>query len=423
MAKTRRAYEGAGASSTLNGGFAAGGTTLSVAAATGWPYGSDPFFIVIEPGTANEEKLLVTRANSGDLNLTVSGSRGADGTTDVTHADGSTVYPVFTATDADEANELSSTWTTKGDIVTHGASTFERLPVGTDGYVLTADSAASGGLAWGQVDTDQIATNAVTQDKLNSNSVGSDEIIAASIAESKLASSLVEKLVPAGTVVATIRSSADSGYLLLDGTPVTSANTLYPALWDIAPAAWKSGTTLTLPDVSNKMLFGSGTTSLGATGGDASRTLGTANLPPHTHSIDHGHGDDFALTDSNHSHDFAHTHSVSVSGGDHEHGTDPPTDGFVTQDNAGTNGAVQTGAGGFYAYNQATTANSGDLTLSGTTDGASPDSITDSVSANISLSGSVTNLTSGSSGNGGFANTSFSLINPHLAINFQIKAH
>ena len=176
MAKTRRAYEGAGASSTLNGGFAAGGTTLSVAAATGWPYGSDPFFIVIEPGTANEEKLLVTRANSGDLNLTVSGSRGADGTTDVTHADGSTVYPVFTATDADEANELSSTWTTKGDIVTHGAATFERLPVGTDGYVLTADSAASGGLAWGQVDTDQIATNAITADKIAADQVGSSEL-------------------------------------------------------------------------------------------------------------------------------------------------------------------------------------------------------------------------------------------------------
>jgi len=176
MAKTRRAYEGAGASTTLNGGFAAGATTLSIAAATGWPYGSDPFFIVVEPGTANEEKLLVTRANSGDLNLTVSGSRGADGTTDVTHADGSSVYPVFTATDADEANELTSTWTTKGDIVTHGAATFERLPVGTDGYVLTADSAASGGLAWGQVGTDQIATNAITADKIAADQVGSSEL-------------------------------------------------------------------------------------------------------------------------------------------------------------------------------------------------------------------------------------------------------
>jgi len=182
MAKTRRAYEGAGASSTLTGAFAAGATSFSVAAATGWPYGADPFFVVVEPGTANEEKLLVTRANSGDPTLSVSGSRGADGTTDVSHAEGSTVYPVFTATDADEANELASTWTTKGDIVTHGAATFERLPVGTDGYVLTADSAASGGLAWGQVGTDQIATNAITADKIAADSVSSSELASNSVA-------------------------------------------------------------------------------------------------------------------------------------------------------------------------------------------------------------------------------------------------
>jgi hypothetical protein len=210
MAKTRRAYEGAGASSTLNGGFAAGGTTLSVAAATGWPYGSDPFFIVIEPGTANEEKLLVTRANSGDLNLTVSGSRGADGTTDVTHADGSTVYPVFTATDADEANELASTWTTKGDIVTHGASTFERLPVGTDGYVLTADSAASGGLAWGQVDTDQIATNAITADKIAADSVSSSELASNSVAATHIVDGSVDTAELAAGAVTTAKIAADA---------------------------------------------------------------------------------------------------------------------------------------------------------------------------------------------------------------------
>lgn len=210
MAKTRRAYEGAGASTTLNGGFAAGATTLSIAAATGWPYGADPFFIVVEPGTANEEKLLVTRANSGDLNLTVSGSRGADGTTDVTHADGSSVYPVFTATDADEANELASTWTTKGDIVTHGASTFERLAVGTDGYVLTADSAASGGLAWGQVDTDQIATNAITADKIAADSVSSSELASNSVAATHIVDGSVDTAELASGAVTTAKIADDA---------------------------------------------------------------------------------------------------------------------------------------------------------------------------------------------------------------------
>jgi len=210
MAKTRRAYEGAGASTTLNGAFAAGATSFSVAAATGWPYGANPFFIVVEPGTANEEKILVTRANSGDLTLSVSGSRGADGTTDVTHADGSTVYPVFTATDADEANELSSTWTTKGDIVTHGASTFERLAVGTDGYVLTADSAASGGLAWAQVDTAQIATNAVTADKIAADSVTGSELASNSVAATHIVDGSVDTAELAADAVTTAKIADDA---------------------------------------------------------------------------------------------------------------------------------------------------------------------------------------------------------------------
>jgi len=235
MAKTRRAYEGAGASTTLNGGFAAGATTLSVVAATGWPYGSDPFFIVVEPGTANEEKILVTRANSGDLNLTVSGSRGADGTTDLTHADGSTVYPVFTATDADEANELTSAWTTKGDIVTHGAATFERLPVGTDGYVLTADSAASGGLAWGQVDTDQIATNAITADKIAADSVTGSELASNSVEATHIANgaveydkldSVVQDKFPRGIVGTLSASGSYTSDAMRDSVTVTGTNRL-----------------------------------------------------------------------------------------------------------------------------------------------------------------------------------------------------
>lgn len=42
-----------------------------------------------------------------------------------------------------------STFTTKGDILqTTGASTVDRLAVGTDGQVLTADAASSGGIKW-----------------------------------------------------------------------------------------------------------------------------------------------------------------------------------------------------------------------------------------------------------------------------------
>ena len=149
MAKTRRAYEGAAVPTTISGSLSNVATSITIAGYTNWPYGSDPFYIVVSPGTASEEKILVTRTGNTDLTLNVvSGGRGADGTLAVSHADGAETFPVFTATDADEANELASTLTTKGDLLSHGASTFARLGVGSDGQVLTADSGEASGLVW-----------------------------------------------------------------------------------------------------------------------------------------------------------------------------------------------------------------------------------------------------------------------------------
>ncbi len=48
---------------------------------------------------------------------------------------------------ANSASGFSDPTTTKGDLIVHGAST-TRLGVGTDGYVLTADSAQAAGLKW-----------------------------------------------------------------------------------------------------------------------------------------------------------------------------------------------------------------------------------------------------------------------------------
>lgn len=198
MAKTRRAFKGAAASTTTSTSISASGTTnFTIAAYTGWPYGSDPFYVVLEPGTANEEKILVTRTGSTDTTVniystpSVAANRGADGTSSVAHASGSTVYPVFTAVDADEANELASKWTSKGDLVSHGTSTFERLAVGTNDYLLTADSSAASGLKWAQVVTAGIANDAVTAAKIATGAVGSDELAADSVTAAKIASGAV----------------------------------------------------------------------------------------------------------------------------------------------------------------------------------------------------------------------------------------
>ena len=174
MAKTRRAYTGGAASTTTSSAIASSGTTsFTITAYTGWPYGADPFFVVVEPGTANEEKMLVVRSGSTDTTVSVystpsvAANRGADGTSAVAHSSGATIYPVFTALDADEANELASTLTTKGDLLAHDSSSFNRLAVGTDDYVLVADSGEATGLKWGQVDTATLADSAVETAKIN----------------------------------------------------------------------------------------------------------------------------------------------------------------------------------------------------------------------------------------------------------------
>jgi hypothetical protein len=93
--------------------------------------------MVIDPGLSTEEKVLVGSRSTGSLS---SITRGVDGTTAVSHSAGATCYPVFTASDADEANTLASTMTTRGDLLTMGSGpTVARIAIGTNGYVLTSN--------------------------------------------------------------------------------------------------------------------------------------------------------------------------------------------------------------------------------------------------------------------------------------------
>jgi hypothetical protein len=143
MAVTRRAYAGAAARTVLNSAITSSDTTVLLNASTGWPSGG-PFFVVVDANQVFEEKMLVTRSG---LTLTVS-ARGADGTTAASHNAGAVIYPCVSATDLDEANFLASRLTTKGDLFVYNGSTVIRLPVGSNGQVLTADSTEASGLKW-----------------------------------------------------------------------------------------------------------------------------------------------------------------------------------------------------------------------------------------------------------------------------------
>ena len=141
---TRRQYAGASAATTISAGINTTDTTCTLAATTGWPSSAGiPFYVVLDPGTSAEEKCSATISGS-TLTLT----RGQDDTTASSHSAGATIYPVFTANDADEANELVSKLTTKGDLLVTSGSALNRLAVGTNGFVLNADSTATNGLTW-----------------------------------------------------------------------------------------------------------------------------------------------------------------------------------------------------------------------------------------------------------------------------------
>lgn len=123
---TRRSYAGAAVETTTTGSVAgSGAVTVAIAASTGWPDGSGgKFAIVVDPGQASEEKMLVT-SRSG-LNLTVaSGDRGYDGTSAQAHSSGAVVYLTVTAVDLDEANAHVN-----GTSGSHAATAISNTPAG-----------------------------------------------------------------------------------------------------------------------------------------------------------------------------------------------------------------------------------------------------------------------------------------------------
>jgi len=184
---TRRQYAGSAVATTLTAGINTTDTSCTIAATTGWPSSAGvPFYVVIDPGTSSEEKCLATR--SGSI-LTI--TRAQDDTTASSHSSGATIYPVFAANDADEANEIASKMTTKGDLMVTSGSAINRLPVGTNDYVLSADSSATNGVRWSQVASAGIENDAVTTAKILDGNVTEAKIASNAVTVSKIANGAV----------------------------------------------------------------------------------------------------------------------------------------------------------------------------------------------------------------------------------------
>lgn len=292
--KIRRTYKGAAVSAVLDSGGVSSATQTSITLTTSpttWPTGK--FFVVVAPGTGQEEKMCVTLSGS---TLTVvdpavtstsasANGRGVDNTTARSAiAGGATVYPVYTAIDADEANELTSTYSAQGHIVYQGASTFAGLAIGTAGQVLKVNSGATAP-EWGQVPTAGIADNAVTG--------------------AKLSDAAEQALNPAGAIIMYGGTTAPTGWLLCYGQAVSRST--YADLFTAIGTTYGSGdgsTTFNVPDIRGRVVAGQddmgGTSAnrltgqtggvdgdvLGGTGGAETHTLTTGEMPSHAHVMD-----------------------------------------------------------------------------------------------------------------------------------------
>lgn len=116
---------------------------------------------------------------------------------------------------------------------------------------------------------------------------------------------------PIGALLAYAGSTAPLGWLMCDGAAVS--RTTYAALFAVIGTTYGAGngsTTFNVPDLRNRVPVGSGSTyTRGQTGGAATVTLTSSQMPGHTH--------DFSDTSSSAG---DHTHSGSTSsGGDHSH--------------------------------------------------------------------------------------------------------
>jgi hypothetical protein len=269
-----------GATSVNSAAFA----NLPVVAAT------DTMWLALDPTGANgaPEIVQVTVHTSSATVLTV--VRAQQGTTARAHPVGTQWVASATKAEMDELPFRKMT--TRGDMLAAtGANVAGRLAVGAANTVLTSNGTDP---SWGSVtsamitdgtivNADVSASAAIAYSKLNlANSIVTGDIVDGTIALADLATAVQNLMVPAGTVALSIAAAAPTGWLFHNQTSV-GAQTAFPALWAVAPASWKSGANLVIPNLADRALMQAGTTALGATGGSQSLTIAAGNLPAHAH--------------------------------------------------------------------------------------------------------------------------------------------
>jgi microcystin-dependent protein len=176
-------------------------------------------------------------------------------------------------------------------------------------------------------------------------SLAANAVVTASIANLAVTKAKIEteQQFPAGVIMDYGGAAAPSGWVLCDGT--SYATSAHPDLFGaIGYVYGGSGLNFSVPDFTGRvaaMKSASGTFSvLGETGGVSAVTLVTANLPSHTHTINHDHAA------QNTGAGTSHTHTIDAGGGD------------LVYTATSTLGLVNTGIAQTVSYNDANVTNS-----------------------------------------------------------------
>lgn len=86
-----------------------------------------------------------------------------------------------------------------------------------------------------------------------------------------------------GMIIPFANSVTPTGMLLCDGTQYLRTD--YPALYDVLDTAFiDDADHFTVPDLTDRFIYGDGTFNPGDTGGSSTVALSTNELPPHAHS-------------------------------------------------------------------------------------------------------------------------------------------
>ncbi|HKX60672.1 MAG TPA: tail fiber protein [Verrucomicrobiae bacterium] len=196
------------------------------------------------------------------------------------------------------------------------ASRFLEIKVGTNNpisprqqilsapYAVNAANAAT--VSAGGVSTLALTDGAVSAVKLSDNAVTSSKVVDGSMSASKLAQEVLDRLVPAGTIVAFGGTAAPAGWTLCDGSAQNGGNPTFSALFTAIGKAHGNGDGsvqgFNLPDLRGRTVVGTGqganlsNRTLAAKMG--TETEGITQVPAHTHGLTGG----ITTTGSTHQH-------------------------------------------------------------------------------------------------------------------------